>query len=641
MIRKSLLVITGILTASLLFGQSSDTVKLHPVTIKAKRIYSLSGFKQTDADTTALRMLDYSSLADLLSRHTPVFIKSYGQGNLATASFRGTSASHTKVLWNGMEINHPMLGQTDFSQISLAVADNVSLAYGGAGISEGNGSLGGSILIESSPENIEGFSLNARQSLASFQNYRSEVVVKAKLNSLKSRTVFSSQTAENNFTFKNIYKDRSQPPVERRNHAGYENTALLQELYYQGAGGSQISGRVWLQNHFREIAPPLGVEHAQSGEEQSSKALRTMVSWKKKLEKMEISAKSGYVYDNLHYRNPLASVNSKNHAYRFIQHGKVKTDISKTLSWQGALSYERIKVESNNYDIRPTRRDFTAFSGLHWHPDNKWGVQIMLRQKNVDGTWVPLIPSAGIEIKPFSDHHFRITGNISRNYRLPSLNDLYWEPGGDPDLNPEKGFSLESGLHFKTKNGKDWQADVSMSAYRSDISNWISWQPDSIMSYWTPQNISAVLSQGLELSYAFFKSFAAFKTGFEQTYAFTSAKYDDKKYENDASLQKQLVYVPEHQLQSALKMYYGKMSLIVNHRYTGKRYTSSDNTTYMPPFSVFDLAFSKKIKVNKKWEGEIMARVNNVTDKDYQLVAWYPMPGRSFQVTLQIKFNKP
>ncbi len=641
MIRSGLLIITGILSVSLLFGQGSDTIKLTPVTIQAKPIYSLSGFKQTDADTTALRSLDYASLADLLSRHTPIFIKSYGQGNLATASFRGTSASHTKVLWNGMEINHPMLSQTDFSQISLAAADNVSLAYGGAGINQGNGSLGGSILIESSPENIKKFSFNARQSVASFQNYRSEVVVKAKHKNLKSRTVFSTQTADNNFPFKNIYKDRNQPPVERRKHAGYENAAFLQELFYQGAKGSQLTGRVWLQNHFREIAPPLGAEHAQSSEEQSSEALRAMVDWERKLDRIEISAKSGYVYDNLHYQNSLALVNSKNYAYRFIQQGKVKTDISKELSWRGSLSYEHIKVASNNYDIHPTRRDFTVYSNLHWHPDDILAVQLMLRQKNVDGTWIPLIPSAGFELKPFSDHQLRVTGNLSRNYRLPSLNDLYWEPGGDPQLNPEKGFSMESGLHFTTQKSRKWQANVSLTAYRSDISNWISWQPDSIMSYWTPQNISQVLSKGLELNYAFLKTFNVFKAGFEQTYAFTSAQYTDKKYENDAALKKQLAYVPQHQVQSSLKMHFTNLSVLFYHRYTGKRYTTSDNTSYMPGFSVVDLAVSKKIKVNKKWQGSIMARVNNLTDKDYQLVAWYPMPGRNFQITMQLKFDKP
>lgn len=641
MIRYSLLIIAGILRASLLFGQSSDTINLSPVTIQATPIYSFSGFKQTDADTTALRALDYSSLADLLSRHTPVFIKSYGQGNLATASFRGTSASHTKVLWNGMEINHPMLGQTDFSQIALAVADNVSLAYGGAGISHGNGSLGGSILIESTPEDIEGFSMNARQSVASFQNYRSEFVVQARHNNLKSRTVFSNQTAENDFPFKNIYKDRNQPPVERRSHAGYENTALLQELFYEGAKGSQITGRVWYQNHYREIAPPLGVEHVTSGEEQSSEALRAMADWKKVYDNFEVSAKSGYVYDQLDYRNPLASVNSKNRAYRLIQHGNLKTEIGEDFSLQGSLSHEHIEVSSNNYDIRPTRRDFTAFTGFHWHPDNILAVQLMLRQKNLDGRWIPLIPSAGFEIKPFTDHQFEISGNISRNYRIPSLNDLYWEPGGDPDLKPEKGLSVEAGLHYSMQQNNGLTGDVSLTAYRSDISNWISWQPDSVMSYWTPQNISKVLSEGVELNYAFFKTFTTVKAGFEQTYALTSAKHTDKKYENDAALRKQLVYVPQHQLQSALKLYFNDMSVLFYHRYTGKRYTSSDNTSYMPGFSVLDFAFSKKIKVNNKWRGSIMARVNNLTDKDYQLVAWYPMPGRNFQVTLQLKFDNP
>jgi len=70
-----------------------------------------------EIDTLVKSELNHLSLAELLSAHTPVFVKAYGKGTLATASFRGTAASHTKVLWNGFEINSPMLGQVDLSLV--------------------------------------------------------------------------------------------------------------------------------------------------------------------------------------------------------------------------------------------------------------------------------------------------------------------------------------------------------------------------------------------------------------------------------------------------------------------------------------------------------------------------------------------
>ncbi|MDZ7776138.1 MAG: TonB-dependent receptor [Bacteroidales bacterium] len=89
-------------------------------------------------------------------------------------------------------------------------------------------------------------------------------------------------------------------------------------------------------------------------------------------------------------------------------------------------------------------------------------------------------------------------GNVSRNYRLPTLNDLYWQPGGDPELLPERGFTLETGLKYLSQKRNGWHGGAEITWFRNDISNWIAWQPDGIMSYWTPKNITEVLSQGIE-----------------------------------------------------------------------------------------------------------------------------------------------
>ena len=49
------------------------------------------------------------NLADILSKETPIYIKSYGPGSLSTISIRGAGASHTQLYWNGIAINPPLL----------------------------------------------------------------------------------------------------------------------------------------------------------------------------------------------------------------------------------------------------------------------------------------------------------------------------------------------------------------------------------------------------------------------------------------------------------------------------------------------------------------------------------------------------
>ena len=52
------------------------------------------------------------------------------RATLSTVAFRGTGPSHTQVVWNGMRINSPMLGMTDFSMIPSYFVDDAQLLHG-------------------------------------------------------------------------------------------------------------------------------------------------------------------------------------------------------------------------------------------------------------------------------------------------------------------------------------------------------------------------------------------------------------------------------------------------------------------------------------------------------------------------------
>ena len=89
---------------------------------------------------TVKTQMETSTLSDLLTRTTPVFIKESGNGMLATISMRGTSASHTNVNWEGVNINSKTMGQVDFNQMPLFFFDKVGVYPGGESAVFGNGS---------------------------------------------------------------------------------------------------------------------------------------------------------------------------------------------------------------------------------------------------------------------------------------------------------------------------------------------------------------------------------------------------------------------------------------------------------------------------------------------------------------------
>ena len=108
---------------------AQDTIMLQSVEVIGDKetVETLKPLVARKLDTLVLQSKSTSSLSDLLIQHSPVFIKTYGPGGTSTASFRGTTASHTLVLWNGFQLNAPSLGQVDFSTIPVILADDVSL----------------------------------------------------------------------------------------------------------------------------------------------------------------------------------------------------------------------------------------------------------------------------------------------------------------------------------------------------------------------------------------------------------------------------------------------------------------------------------------------------------------------------------
>ncbi|NLH23910.1 MAG: Plug domain-containing protein, partial [Bacteroidales bacterium] len=96
---------------------SVEVRQLDSIRITARARLRDMGVQKTSLDSLELRNDITGSLAQVLTRTSTLFIKHYGRATLSTASFRGTSPSHTQVTWNGMKINSPMLGMVDFSTI--------------------------------------------------------------------------------------------------------------------------------------------------------------------------------------------------------------------------------------------------------------------------------------------------------------------------------------------------------------------------------------------------------------------------------------------------------------------------------------------------------------------------------------------
>ena len=112
---------------------------------------------------------------------------------------------------------------------------------------------------------------------------------------------------------------------------------------------------------------------------------------------------------------------------------------------------------------------------------------------------------------------------LARNFHYPTLNDLYWQPGGNPNLKPEEGITGEAGISY-TAIPFGSRVNIEVSAFSSEINHWIMWLPH-LKGYWEPVNIEKVKARGLEETLAILSPGRL--SGFLGNYGYTRSTVED------------------------------------------------------------------------------------------------------------------
>ena len=590
----------------------------------------IPGFHSQAWNAEEIKALSPHSLSDLLERETGVFIKSYGGANLATSSIRGGAASHTALVWNGLPIESPMLGQLDLNLIPIGLMDQAQLLYSGHSTLWGSGSIGGTILLNNQRTSHSSFSFSHTQEIASFEGSFSQSDLNFSGQKLAFRSRVFQQSAQNNYP----YSIRSDLPLRYLNHAYNLNRGLMQDIYYYPNPKREISLHVWLQDAYREIPPTMVQKRSEALQE--DKSLRISMKWNEDFGRHQLNASSGLFREFLDYKDPLSGVESFSDWWTFVNNLEVKSRLSDNHhlvygllnSWARAYIEDYFQVRT-----RTTTAAFVQYLG-QW---NNLQFQSSLRQEWVDTKAIPLIPSLNMNWK--LRKLAQLQASIKRNFRNPSLNDLYWVPGGNPLLKPEQGWSQELGIKFGKKTNKQ-SLNFSVEAYHRLIENWILWGFQEGQSYVSARNINKVRSRGLEarLDHNFQKS--NWTIDWNLGYNLCKSTYNNALEFPRIQENEQLVYVPVHQAFAGIKLQVADFGLAYRHHWTSSVGTLNFST--LPSYHVANLSLNwteTSSISNMRWAFAI----DNIWNTQYQVIENRPMPGRSYrlQLTLFLEQNIP
>jgi iron complex outermembrane receptor protein len=637
-----------LLSVSTLKAQiTKDTFDLKTIEITAQIPIEQKALSRSQIDTLELKKLQTKSLAELIQATGPVFVKTYGRGSSATVSFRGTASSHTQVNWNGMNINSPMRGDIDFSLIPVYFIDEMNLLHGGSSLSQTSGGLGGSIQMNNQADWNNQLQIKYVQDIESFSTFREFLQLGIGNQKFQSSTRVFHNQSQNDFPFYNYgvlpYRDDIQE------NADYEKYGFLQELYYRWKNQHQISLKVWGGHSFRNLPQLMSYEGENRKEYQEDDQLRAIAKWKYFNKDVKWEVFSSFNHHKQHYFrssaednfNSFNTENSSLNRFLFQLKKQEKLHIETYIDF----NFHTINVDDKATEITYTKNRSEAFwiGQINYSFNEKTSAFVILRSEYYDDTFVPLIPAIGLEYQLNKKISFFLNG--SRNYHKPTLNDLYWIPGGYPDLKPENAWSVDIGMKTHAEHN-NLKISFELNTYQSIIDNWIIWQPSSSGAiYWEAINLRKVWARGIESQLKLHWDFHQnWKMYFSANYAYTRTSNQNAVNSVDESRGKQLIYIPIHSGNFLFDLKYKKWDWSLGNQSIGKRYTKSSNeeSNYefvLSSFTVLNTELSYTTKI-KKLETRIAFRIENLLDTDYMMILWRPMPGRYYAFNLQLKWRK-
>ncbi len=647
---------------------------IEEVVVRSRRALTRVGAQRTAIDSVAMREDISRSMADVLARSTGIFIKSYGRATLATASIRGTAASHTQVTWNEMKINSPMLGQVDFSLIPSYFVDDAALYHGGSSVGVTGGGLGGAVALGTKPPADGGFGATYVQGIGSFGTW--DEYLRLSYGGARWRgslRVFHG-ASENEFEYTNynkqtfIYDDEhnivnSYYPREKNRNGGFRDFHIMPELYYDTRGGDHFSLVGWYMDSDRGI-PFLNTDYKDDTQHrfrQREKTARLVAGWERMGGHHRLSAKAGYTYTdfNYTYRTEVEQggglrtmIDSRNFVNTFFGRagGEYYLGEKWLLSADVAVHQHiadcrdrvvRVAEQNRVIGYKESRFDFSAFASVRWRPIGGLGLAINLREELYGNEWSPAIPALLAEYSLWARWGVVLKASAARNYRYPTLNDRYFMPGGNPDLRPEKGVTFDAGFEFGREFGRvKFSGEATF--YDSRIDDWILWMPQfaSSSAVWTPVNIKQVHSYGVELKGTLGTDlWKGWRLTLDGNYTLAKAiNRGDKHSGGDRSVGRQLPYMPVHSANVTGRLAWRGWTFAYMFGHYSRRFTSTDNSDYIGAYYMSDISFEKAF--TPAW-GRVSLKlaVNNLFDEEYEMLVSRPMPGRNFGLYISVTPN--
>ncbi|MEG2100420.1 MAG: TonB-dependent receptor [Flavobacterium sp.] len=556
-------------------------------------------------------------LTDLLNFNSTLYFKEYGRGMLSTVSFRGTTSSQTAVIWNGININSQMNGSTDFNTISGSDYNSVSVKAGGGSVIYGSGAIGGTVHLNNDMSFYKRFENNLRLDYGSFNTIGINYKTNISNEKWSAQIGFSKNSSTNDYKYLNRYTWRGE---QRWNQNGqYDVITMNANVGYKINAKNSLKLYTQTSNTDRNTSL---ITETETKSKYVNGFNRNLLEYDGNFGKLTANFKTAYIFENYQYY----ADNSKNqYTYgkteSFISKADLGYTLFKSTQINGIIDYNRTKGYGSGFGNN-TREIGSAALLIKQDFSTDWKNEFGIRKEFTDNYKSPVLFNLGSSYQFNKLYNLKL--NLSRNFRIPTFNDLYWEQGGNPDLKPESSYQAEIGNVFTFKN-----ISLTQTFYYIKIKDLLQWVPGS-NGIWTPQNRDKVNSYGAETLLSWKKQYGKNIFGANASYAYTASKDEETK--------KQLFFVPFNKVTGSVSYSRNRISAYYQFLYNGFVYTRADNNPdeIIKDYTLSNIGIDYDFKFLDSFKLGI--QVLNIFNENYESLEDRPMPGRNFNMYLTLKF---
>lgn len=614
-------------------------------------------------NSESIYKLGIQSLSDAVRHFNGVTLKDYGGiGGLKTVAIRGMGAEHTSVSYDGMMVSNTQSGQVDIGRFSLENLSVISLNIGQSDdifqTARSLSSVGILALQTNKPDfTNKNYTGSVKMSGGSFGLFSPSFAYAQKLSDkFAISTNGSWKRSDGRYPFKMM--NASTEYKAKRKNSEVDAYHLEANLYSDFKNQGKLNLKVYYFDSDRGLPGSVDYQNPYTGEHMWDKNFFTQASYLRSLgQKVEWKSNFKFDYNYTFYQNKNAAEVDKS---KYIQNELYWSNaflykINKQLSFSLAedLFYNNLRNDAKNiaYNKNKPERISSLSAAMLQYQTNRLTVTggllatyIREKVKSVDthNYYRKLSPSISVSFAPIASYQgFKLRASYKDIYRVPTFSELYYTRSFS-SVSPEKARQLNAGftlIHSFDNYGKDGLYTTYLGliadAYYNKVKDKIIVQPS--LSFPSTSNLGEVEITGVDVKLYGSTSFNEYSIDASVSYSYMKAI--DVTDSKEDVYKNQIIYTPRNSGSGSLSFNNPWVNISYSIILTGERYFwAYNNSKYkMDGYTDHSVSANRNFII-AGYDVGLQATVHNLWNKQYEVVHYYPMPGRAFTVSGILKF---